>query len=378
MARATELPGIPTFTTQPVAPAGTHAGSPASITTTASIAGGGVLKYQWYFNDAMIAGATSATLLLPSSQGSDAGSYHVIATGPGGSVVSTSTTLAVMASATNTARLVNLAVRATAGSGDRVLFMGFAVGGGGTAGSKDLLVRGIGPALAPFGVTGTLADPKVEIFTGTNLLDENDNWSGNVRVASVTPTVGAFALEPVTSKDAALVTTRMAGSYTAQVSGTGTAPGVVLAEIYDATPTSAFTVSTPRLINVSARTQVGTGNDILIAGFVIGGTSAKAVLLRAIGPTLGTFGVTGVLADPKLELFQGGAADAISTNDNWGAATNAAQIKSAAVSVGAFELALESRDAVLLVTLPPGSYTAKVSGVNNGTGFALVEVYEVP
>jgi hypothetical protein len=111
---------------------------------------------------------------------------------------------------------------------------------------------------------------------------------------------------------------------------------------------------------------------------VIGGAGPKTVLVRAIGPTLGGFGVTGVLPDPKLELFQSGTAAAISSNDNWGAATNAGQVAAAAASVGAFPLALESKDAVLLVTLPPGTYTAQVSGVNNTSGAAIVEVYEVP
>jgi hypothetical protein len=175
-----------------------------------------------------------------------------------------------------------------------------------------------------------------------------------------------------------LLAIRPAGSYTAQISGPDPSSGTVLAEIYDATPAAAFTAATPRLTNISARTQVGTGGDVLIAGFVIGGTSSKQVMIRAIGPTLGVFGVTGVLADPRLELYQGGTAAPISANDDWGKASNAAQIAAAGGSVGAFALALESKDAVLLVTLPPGSYTAQVSGPGTTRGTALVEVYELP
>lgn len=378
LARAAELGGIPVISTQPVAPANTTAGSPVAITSAATLAGAGTIQYQWYFNDSVITGATAATLRIASAQGSDAGSYRVLISGPGGSLVSNATVLNVSAAASDAARLVNLAVRTTAGSGDRVLFVGFAVGGLGTSGDKALLVRGVGPTLAGFGVTGTLADPKVQIFSGTHLLLENDDWAGDSQVAVITPQVGAFALEGTASKDAAFVTTRLAGSYTAQVSGAGATPGVVLAEIYDATPNTAFTASTPRLINVSARTQVGTGGNVLIAGFVIDGRSSRTVMVRAIGPTLGLFGVPNTLVDPKLELYQTGAPVAISTNDNWGAATNATQVAAAAAAVGAFPLALESRDAVLLVTLPAGSYTAQVSGVNNSTGAALVEVYEVP
>lgn len=377
-ARATDLPGVPTFSAQPVAPTGIAAGTATSISASAAISGAGNVVYQWLFNDIAIPGATAGTLAIPSAQGSNAGIYRVLAIGPGGSVISQPTTLAVAAGGISTARLVNLAVRTNAGSGDRVLFMGFAVGGAGTSGNKPLLIRGVGPTLDIFGVTGTLADPRLQIFSGATLLVENDDWAGNAEVALLAPQVGAFALASATSKDAALFSNRPAGSYTAQISAPGTANGVVLAEIYDATPTADYHAATPRLVNVSARTNVGTGSNVLIAGFVVGGTGTKSVLIRAVGPTLGLFGVTGTLADPRLDLFLSGTTAAIANNDNWGAATNAPQIAAAAANVGAFALALESKDAVLLLTLQPGNYTAQISGVNNTTGAALVEVYEVP
>jgi hypothetical protein len=116
----------------------------------------------------------------------------------------------------------------------------------------------------------------------------------------------------------------------------------------------------------------------LIAGFAIGGTGSKRVLIRAIGPTLGLFGVPGTLADPKLELYSSTSTTPISTNDNWAAAANATEVSAIFTRVGAFQLALESKDAALLVTLPPGSYTAQVTGPGTTTGTALVEVYEVP
>ncbi|MCX6954465.1 MAG: hypothetical protein NTV51_20115, partial [Verrucomicrobia bacterium] len=132
---------------------------------------------------------------------------------------------------------------------------------------------------------------------------------------------------------------------------------------------------------VSALTRVGSGDDVLIAGFSIGGTGSKRVLIRAIGPTLGLFGVSGTLARPKLDLYQSGVTAAISSNTDWGTSANATEIRTLSEQVGAFALALESRDAALLVTLPPGSYTAQVSGIGTATtstGTALVEVYEVP
>jgi hypothetical protein len=254
------------------------------------------------------------------------------------------------------------------------LIVGVAVGGTGTSGTKPILLRGVGPALGAFGVPGVLADPKLELFAGSgSKLSENDDWAGNAQVTAIGGQVGAFALGNSTSKDAALYNATVnPGSYSVWITGNGGTTGVALAEIYDATEGSAHTEATPRLTNVSARTQVGTGDNILIAGFSIGGQTSKTVLIRAVGPTLGVFNVPGALADPKLELFNGPTK--INENDNWG---GAAALSNAFQSVAAFQLPSSSLDAVLLVTLAPGSYTAQVSGVGNTTGVALVEVYEI-
>jgi hypothetical protein len=158
------------------------------------------------------------------------------------------------------------------------------------------------------------------------------------------------------------------------VSGASGDTGTALAEIYDATPQGAYTPATPRLTNLSARLSVGTGANILIAGFVIGGTTSKTVLIRASGPALAPFGVTGVLPDPMITL--NGSAGALSTNSGWGAD---AQIAAAAESVGAFSWGNSpTPDSALLLTLPPGGYTVEVAGASGDTGVALVEVYEVP
>jgi hypothetical protein len=144
-------------------------------------------------------------------------------------------------------------------------------------------------------------------------------------------------------------------------------------EIYDATPPGSYVPTTPRLINISARAQVGTGSNVLIAGFVIGGSTAKTVLIRASGPALGQFGLTGTLPDPTLELV--GSAGVIATNGTWG---GQAEIAAAAAGVGAFAWSdPASRDAAILITLPPGSYTAVLSGAGGDSGLALIEIYDV-
>ncbi len=180
---------------------------------------------------------------------------------------------------------------------------------------------------------------------------------------------GAFGL-PLASKDAALFVPLGVGAYSAQVTSSGSA-GTALVEAYDFDgPTTAS-----RLINLSVRTQVGTGENILIVGFVVEGNAPKQILLRAVGPGLAQFGVGGVLADPRLSLFSSGVSTATQVNDNWG---GSAALSAAFTATGAFGLASVSKDAALLVTLQPGAYTAQVSGVGDTTGVALVEVYEVP
>jgi uncharacterized delta-60 repeat protein len=274
-----------------------------------------------------------------------------------------------------TDRLANISTRGRAGTGEDVLIAGFVVSG--TA-PRPVLVRAIGPALTPLGVTGALADSQLALFSGSTKIAESDNWGvepHSIEIAAASSQVGAFAL-PLSGKDAALLVTLAPGSYTAQVSGQNNTSGVALVEVYDAgSPGPAST--TPKLINIATRGRVGTGDDVLIAGIVVTGNVPKRVLIRGIGPTLGTFGVAGTLADPVLTLYNGSTS--IATNDDWGLSTQVTDIGAAAASVGAFPLLMSSKDACLLITLQPGiSYTAQISGKSGATGIALVEVYEVP
>ncbi|MBI5689128.1 MAG: VCBS repeat-containing protein [Verrucomicrobia bacterium] len=266
-------------------------------------------------------------------------------------------------------RLANLSVRTQAGTGDQTLITGFALSG---AGTKPLLVRAIGPTLGAFGLTGTLADPLVEIapLNAAKVADNND-WSGTAALKAAFGAVGAFPLAPDSSKDAALVFSPGAGAYTARVTGSDGGTGVALVEVYDT-----GSGNTPKLTNLSARTQVGTGADALIAGFVVNGNVPKKLLLRAVGPTLGAFGVGGTLADPVLEVRPLNSDNIVATNDDW---RGTAALKAAFASVGAFGFANDSsQDAAIAIELPPGAYTATVSGKGGGTGVALVEVYELP
>jgi sugar lactone lactonase YvrE len=276
-------------------------------------------------------------------------------------------------------RLANLSCRTQVGTGGNILVAGFVVGGAGTSGSVPLLVRASGPALIPFDVPGTLPDPELQLYgtaAGSSLLAANVGWGGSSAISAAAAELGAFAWPDPTSHDAALLETLSTGPYTADISGASMDTGIALAEVYDATPAGTATAASPRLVNLSARAEVGTGGSVLIAGFVIGGTTPKTVLVRASGPALASFGVPGTLPDPSLRIYNSNSPGTpLASNDGWAADPNVA---TAAAWVGAFSWgASATNDAALLVTLYPGAYTANVSGASGDTGVALVEVYEV-
>lgn len=271
----------------------------------------------------------------------------------------------------NSARLINLSVRTDIPTAGDSFTLGYVVGGSGTSGPKPLVIRAVGPSLGVFGIGDALADPKLELFSGSTPSGQNDDWGGGANVAEAMTAVGAFPFASGTSRDSAVVTNINGGSDSSvKVSANGNGTGAVLAEIYDASPSATFSASTPRLINVSVRKHLGAG---LTAGFVVGGSGTKTVLVRAVGPTLGVFGVDGVVGDPQLALF--GPAGQIVANDNWGGGPT---LTAAFTQVGAFPLPATSRDAAVVTTLAPGNYTVQVSGVGGTTGVALVEIYEVP
>lgn len=252
---AAAAPTPPSITTQPAAQNAVAGGTATFSVALASSAGA---TYQWQKDGVNIAGATSATLTLNNVSAVNTGSYTVIATNSVGSITSAAATLQLV-TASNTGRLVNMSIRTSAGSGDNTLIVGVGLGGAGTSGSKAVLLRGIGPTLTTFGVGGALADPVMTAFQGSTQIAQNDDWAGGFDFS----TVGAFALTGVAPRDAAIYNAAIpSGSYSVQITGKNNATGIALAEIYDATPTTSFAATTPRLVNVSARTSVGTGDNI--------------------------------------------------------------------------------------------------------------------
>jgi hypothetical protein len=343
-------------------------GGPAAF--TASAAGTAPFAYQWSFNGAQIPGATFARFVVPAAQSSNAGSYTATVSNPGGSVTSTAVSLAVQALAT---RLVNVSSRAQVLTGTSPLTVGFVIGG---TESRTVLIRAAGPALTAFGISSPLPHPSLTLFSREGYqFGANTGWSTATNasaVAAAATASGAFAFA-AGSADSAILVTLAPGAYTAQVVDSTGASGTVLLETYQAD--SGF--GTGRLINLSTRANVGTGANALTTGFVVSGPTAKSFLVRAAGPALGAFGVSNLLAAPVLQLF-GSASSLIASNTGWDRNGQGAVVAAAAAATGAFAFPAGSADSALVIALPPGAYTAQVSGANGTTGTALVEVYEIP
>ena len=371
---------------------------------------GSALSYQWRRVNASgtvsLPGATASSLTLKPLTAADAGVYFCVVTNPAGSVDSAGCIVTVAAASTNPGRLLNLSVLTGLAPAGDSFSLGYVVAGATAANPKPLVIRAAGPALGALGVPDTLVDPFVasadddqslasgqfrrcpvgqapplggghhDRRSGVERLDgKRMMWGGFAPIVDAMAAVGAFAYAAPASRDAAILAAVTGRDNSVKISAGASAPsgtGAVIGEVYDATTTAAFNAATtPRLINVSVRKHVGT---VLTMGFVIGGATAKTMLVRAIGPTLGVFGVPDALSDPKIELFdQQGRS--LAANDNWG---GAATLATAFADTGAFALNAGSADAALLATLAPGNYTAQVTVATGVTGVALVEAYDVP
>ncbi len=274
------------------------------------------------------------------------------------------------------ARLTNLSTRGSAGTGDATLIPGFFIEG---VAAKRVLVRGVGPGLAGFGVSGVLARPELTLRRADgSVVATNRGWDSGTaaeaaNVAATAAGVGAFALAP-RSGDCALVATLEPGAYTAPITALDGGTGVALVEAYELDAgASAGAVS--RLKNLSTRVRVAPGAGVAIPGMVIAGDNARTVLVRAVGPGLAAFGVSGTLARPAVVVMAGGVV--VAGNAGWETSPDAAAITAAGASAGAFALQAGRADAALVATLPAGAWTIQVTGADGGAGVVLVEVYDV-
>ncbi|MES2696559.1 MAG: immunoglobulin domain-containing protein [Verrucomicrobiota bacterium] len=351
----------PEITVQPV-PQVVAVGERAQFSVTAL--GTPAPTYRWLRDGVELAGATLSSLTIDAVRSTDAGVYSVRVTNSQGSVTSSAATLTLRFS-----RLANLSTRGLVPPGG-TLTPGFVIRG--TA-PKPLLIRAVGPTLSSFGVDSALDTTQLDLIAQESgaVVASNNDWGGTAALRDAFASVGAFPLAP-DSKDAAVQTRLEPQAYTVRIaSEDSSSSGITLAEIYDADPSQ----RSAQLINVSTLGFVGSGENVLTAGFVIAGNSAKRLLIRAVGPGLTSFGVPDVLPDPQLGLIPLGHVEPLATNDDW---VNNSTTRAAFTAAGAFTLASDSKDAALVITLQPGGYTVVVSSVDGTTtGQALVEIYDL-
>jgi uncharacterized repeat protein (TIGR01451 family) len=257
-------------------------------------------------------------------------------------------------------RLANISTRLSVGTGDNVLIGGLIISG---TLPKKIVIRGLGPSLADAGVPGVLANPTLELYDGTGkLILSNDNWRD-----SQEQEIMDTGIPPTNDFESAIVATLDPGFYTAIVRGKNNTTGNGLVEVYDLDPSTDLAT---RLVNISTRGFVQTGDAVMIGGVIVQGAAEKHLLVRGIGPSLADAGVANALLDPTLDLFDG-SGTVVATNDNWRDTQEQAIIDSTVPPT-------DDRESAVDVHLMPGAYTAIVRGKNDTTGNALVEVYELP
>ena len=256
-------------------------------------------------------------------------------------------------------KALNLSTRGTVSTGDNVLINGFIVTG---TDPKTVVVRALGRSLNSFGLTG-LADPVLTVYNSSRtVIATNDDWQADVGAAFIV----ANGLAPADPSESAILLQNLApGAYTAVVTGKNSTPGTSLLETYDLSP--GFN---SKLANVSGRGFVGTGDNVLISGFIVGDVDSATIVVRALGPSLASFNVSNPLSDPMLTIYDANGS-AIASNDNWQSDPNNVVLHKNGLAP---KNTLES---AIVLHLPAGAYTAIVSGANGGTGNALAEVYQI-
>ena len=254
-------------------------------------------------------------------------------------------------------KALNISTRAAVGTGDDVSIIGFIISG---PNAKKVLLRAIGPSLSDHGVSGPIPDPTLTLYNSTGgFVTSNDNWRDTQQGEIV-----ATGAAPTNVLESAIVRTLNPGRYTAVLRGKNNSTGIGLVEIYDLNPTA-----NAALANLSTRGFVGTGDDVMIAGFIVGSGEEPILALRAVGPSLTNQGIAGALQDPTLELRDKNGM-LLASNDDWQTSQDSA-VAACGIAPSDF------REPAIVRSLASGNYTAIVRGKNNTTGVALIEAYRI-
>ncbi len=246
-------------------------------------------------------------------------------------------------------------------TGENVLIGGFILANG--SGTKEIVIRALGPSLGARGVAFPLLDPSLQLFDGSGqLIASNDDWMSNANEQDIIDST----LAPTDPRESAILTFLGPGKYTAVVTGVdGTSSNIALVEVYDLDSNNP-----PNLANISTRASVDTGDGQMIAGLIVGGTTVKSIAIRGLGPSLASAAIASPLPNPTLTVVNGSGV-AVAANDNW-------QTDPSAGSIQAVGLApTNTLESALVVSLVPGAYTAILSDASGESGVGLVEVYDV-
>jgi outer membrane protein assembly factor BamB len=258
-----------------------------------------------------------------------------------------------------TARALNLSTRGMIAPGDDALIAGFIITG---TESKKLALRVLGPSLSDAGLAGTLSDPTLSLFDSSGaLVASNDDWESDPGAAEIT----AIGLAPGSAAESAIIPTLSPGAYTLVASGKGTDSGIGLVEMYDLS-----SLSDSSMANISARGLVGAGDQVLISGFILGDVSNATVVIRALGPSLATFGVDSPVTDPSFTVFDENGM-AIAANDNWQDSITRGDVQINGLAPS------DPVEAATVLHPPAGSYSVIVSGAGGETGIGLLEIYDL-
>ena len=222
--------------------------------------------------------------------------------------------------------------------------------------NKRVVLRALAPSLAQYGVNETMNDPVISLFSSSGaLMESNDN---RIDLGGI-----VNPLLPPDPAESYLTAILPPGSYTTVVEGAGGTSGVALVEVYDITPADS------RVGNISTRADMAFPGDVMVGGFIIGGSDSTQVIVRALGPSLASFGIADPLPNPTLEIYDPNGAQ-IATNDDW-RSTQAQEIQATKLAPA------NNREAAIVTTLVPGNYTAVVRDAGAGSGIGLVEVYNL-
>ena len=258
--------------------------------------------------------------------------------------------------------LVNLSTRAFVATGEQVLIGGFVIQGSQPA---TVVLRALGNSLPVFGIRNPLRDPMMELHAASGaIIGESDDWIDRADAS----TIASYGLDPSNSRESAILATLNPGDYTFVVRAfdnqDGDLTGTAVVELYD------LHTSNARAGNISSRGQVLRGDEVLIGGFIVGGSQPKTVIMRALGPSLAQFQIANPLNDPTLEV-RDAAGNVLASNNNWQDDPNAALIQAEGFAPS------EPPESAVRISLNPGNYTGIVRSADGTTGIGLVEIYDL-